>query len=192
MNIDINKVLEELKDCRIDEYDLKPLMIKGIRAKFRPDLYPDENQIVLLTCIEDSYEATKQKYIEQFDTYENAVLWHEIKRICNDLSLRDDEKGGMMIRRYERYSTTGYAEIVQLIRYAVLGIFDPDLAEAHKITDELRTKDGCLYSDIEATTFNVLKIKVQTFKNRKTIICGLTDKQRKRIVDAFAHYEKYR
>ena len=190
ISININEVLEELKKCDITEYDIKSAMIRGIQNTFHPDLYPDENRIELRPTIKESYDATKQKYIEQFDTYGNAIKWNHLKYICNRLSLLGDEKKGMSIKRWEGLGTQ-YPEIVQLIRYAVLNKFDKDLTEAHEITDALKIKDGCMYVDPEAIKFEVLEIEIQAYKNRKTIICGLADEQHDRIVDAFEFYEKY-
>ena len=190
ISINVNEVLEELKICNINEYDIESAMLRGIKTKFHPDLYPDETQVELRTTIKESYEATKQKYIEQFDTYENAIKWHNLKHMCCRLSVLDDEKKGMAIRRWGGLDTQ-YPEIVQLVRYAVLNKFDKDLTEAHEITDALRIKNGYMYEDPEAIKFEVMGIEIQAYKNRKTIIRGLTSEQHDRIVDAFAFYEKY-
>ena len=48
-----------------------------------------------------------------------------------------------------------------------------------------------MYEDPEAIKFEVMGIEIQAYKNRKTIIRGLTSEQHDRIVDAFAFYEKY-
>ena len=188
--IDVNKVLEELKKCDLREWDIKSAMIRGIQNTFHPDLYPDENRIELRPTIKESYEATKQKYIEQFDTYENAIKWNHLKHICNRLSLLDDEKKGMSIKRWEGLGTQ-YPEIVRIVRHAILNTFDKDLTEAHEITDALRIKNGYIYEDPETVKFEVLGIEIQAYKNRKTIIRGLTKEQHNRIVDAFHFYNKY-
>ena len=190
ISININEVLEELKMCNITEYDIESAMIRGIQTKFHPDLYPDETQIELRTTIKESYDATKQKYIERFDTFQNAIKWNNLKHMCCRLSVLDDEKKEMSIRRWGVFNTQ-YPEIVQLVRYAVLNEFDKDLTEAHEITDALKIKNGCMYRDPDAVKFEVHGIEIQAYKNRKTIIRSLTDEQRDRIVDAFAFYEKY-
>lgn len=191
INININRTLDQLKSCEIKEHDLKPLMIKGVQFTFKPEIYLADDQIVLKTDISDSFDATMEKLVEQFDTYQNAIKWHNLKYICKSLTLKDDEKNGMSIHRWSDYGTK-YPEIVQLIRYAVLNTFDKDLYEAHLVTDDLRIKNGCMWRDPDAIKFEVLGIEVQAYKNRKTILRGLSDEQYKRITDAFALYKKYR
>lgn len=189
-SININETLEQLKECDVREWDLKQLLIRGIQFTFKPDIYLTEDQIVVRTNISDSFDATMEQLVESYDSFQNAIKWNNLKHICNRLSLQNDEKNGMSIRRWEGLGTQ-YPEIVQLVRYAVLNKFDKDLTEAHEITDALRIKNGCMYEDPEAVKFEVLGIEIQAYKNRKTIICGLADEQHDRIVDAFEFYEKY-
>lgn len=187
--ININKTLDELKEGGIDSYDLRPLMLKGIRAKFRPDIYIDEKYVELRTSINDSFKATMQKLIDKFDTYENAVFFHNFRQIYDHIGLHEDEKGGMMLMRYETYGTN-HSYIIQLVRYAVLNKFEDTLTEPNKIEDTLRNPDGFGY--LSAVKYDVLGIEIQAYKNLKNVIRGLTDEQRTRITDAFALYKKYR
>lgn len=45
MEIDINTVLEELKNSNVDRFDLMHLMTRGIRNKFHPEIYLNDDQI---------------------------------------------------------------------------------------------------------------------------------------------------
>lgn len=192
MEMDINTVLEELKNSNVDRFDLMPLMTRGIKNKFHPEIYLDNDQIETRETIEHSVHATRQALIERFDTWENAVLYHNIKIKCGNLYLQDDEKGGMCIKRPVKGFSSDYYLLVNLLRYAVLNKFDRDSIETNKITDTMRVKTQWGGFDyVESGEFEVLGLSVRCYKNGKCVIKGLSEDQRARIVDGFALYNKY-
>lgn len=192
MEMDINTVLEELKNSKVDRFDLMPLITRGIKNKFHPEIYLNDDQIETRENIEQSVHATRQALIERFDTWENAVLYHNIKTKCGNLYSQDDEKGGMCIKRKVQGFSSDYYPLVDLLRYAVLNKFDSDSIETNKITDTMRVKTqygGFGYA--ESGEFEVLGLSVRCYKNGKCIIKGLSEEQRARIVEGFALCNEY-
>ncbi len=186
--INITKVLDELKD-NIDEYDIKPLMIKAIRSNFYQSygIYPDERIINLKETIEATNKNLVSRYTTTYGSLVTARIFYELYPYQYAYRVDKEENEDLILHHYSNLSNSS---ILSIVRYGINGKFDKDLAEINKLLDEHSPR--IVYDSRMWTLPLTEKVTIKSFKSGKVVVSGLTDEQKNRIVAGFEIVAKYR
>ena len=183
MSINKNNILDELKNSSIDEYDLKPLVLKAIRNDFSKltNIYIDDSKINIDESIKQSVKSLYDRYVKAYDTLENAQLFYQF----NDIKIGLNEINDIV--EFKRYYQSSNHDIFFMLRYAINGVFDKDYHETILLEDTNKIGYSLLNFDIK-----IGGIRVKSFINGKIKIYGLTNEQKERIQKGFDIVKKYR
>lgn len=185
--INVSKVLDELKN-QIDEYDIKPLMLKTVRSKFYATygIYPDERIVNLEETIEKSIQQLRARYIKAFGNLDTARLFYQMQRYQYAYRGADNENTKDLILHH--YSSLDNSSILFIIRYGINGAFDKNFGIVDKFLDEHEPK---IMYDSRIWTLKLGNVSIKSFKNGKVVISGLMDEQKNRIISGFETVTKY-
>jgi hypothetical protein len=189
--INVLKVLDELKG-KVDEYDVKPLMLKSIRSEFYKThgVYPDEHTINLKETIEATSKDLVSRYTTVYGDMETARLFYQFHP--HQYAFRASENSVCVSNDLilHHYSNLSNSSILEIVKYGINGKFDKDLAEINKLLDTCVPRIS-YYNRMWLLTLPE-KVSIKSFKNGKVTVTGLTTEMKKRIVDGFGIVEKYR
>ena len=186
--INIPKTLDELKN-EVDEYDIKPLMLKVIKSKFYATygICPDEKVINLGETIADSIYELAKKYIITYGSLETTRLFYQFYPY--QYAYRADENKYNRDLILHHYSNLSNSSILEIVRYGIYGVFDKDLSVINKLLDEHNPR---ITYDSRMWLLSIEKVTIKSFKNGKVVVSGLTNEQRNRIINGFETVAKYR
>lgn len=186
--MNVNKVLEELKTCGVDEYDIRDVAVKAIRKEFskRYKIYLNDKSIDRwnINTIEESIKSIYDKHIKIFGDMETARVFYEfisLRCSLHHITDKDIEIG--------RYTNSSNAEIINIVRYSITGNIEMDYSEAYKVLDNHVPR---IKHDMHMFELHIDNVKIKSFKNGKVQITGLTQEQKDRLRYGFDVAEKYR
>ena len=183
--MNINEILEELKHCNLSEYDIRSLATYQIRniVYQKTGYYLNERDIDINQNISMSVNAMIKRLITAYDSIDNA-------NICYHLSgyryaIREINDNGTM-ELYHSFHISNDI-ILFIVRYAINGTFDKDYAIIHKMQEENNIK----YDDRKYYLKVNPAVSIESFKNGKVIVKGLSAEHITRIRNAYEITKKY-
>lgn len=185
-NININTVLEELKDYDVRDYQLNDLIKQAIRHDISESykVYANDNDLQLSTTIHESAIDTMYHMVEVYGSMPDARLYKFMENTFRHVRYYPEKSNQFKVFDYSMIN------FIDLMQYVISGNQSQDLKIAYDVKDKNPTiEDRRTTFDITHPDYPDVVLTAKTFKNGSVKVTGLTEEHTNRLNHAFKFYE---
>ena len=185
-NININTVLEELKDYDVRDYQLNDLIKQAVRHDISASykVYANDNDLQLSTTIHESAIDTMYRMVEVYGSMPDARLYKFMENTFRHVRYYPEKSNQFKVFDYSMIN------FIDLMQYAISGDQSQDLKIAYDVKDKNPAIDdrGTTF-DITHPNYPDVALTAKTFKNGSVKVTGLTEEHTNRLNHAFKFYD---
>lgn len=185
-NMNINTVLDELKNYDIREYQLADLIKQAVRHDVSDlhKVYANDNDLQITSTITTSVTATLNHMVEVYGSMPDARLYKFMENTFRHVRYYPEKSNQFKVFDYSMIN------FIDLMQYAISGDQSQDLKIAYDVKDKNPAIDdrGTIF-DITHPDYPDVVLTAKTFKNGSVKVTGLTEEHTNRLNHAFKFYE---
>lgn len=185
-NVNINEVLEELKNYKVSDYQVTDLMKGAVRDNISGmyKVFANDRDLQLRDTIQNSTKATIEHMKQVYGSMTDAKLYKFMTSISNHVRYDLDQKNQFYIYDY------GLVTFIDLLQCVISGEQSQDLRNAIDCKDKHpNAQERGINIEVSHPDYPDITLTAKIFKNGHAKVSGLTKEHVDRLNYMFEFYK---